>query len=88
MKGISTSSKVCPILSAMYSSSLNVYHTISHVRITMPQHELSYSPNKFAIRDPCGGNWGEWGQKDGKIENNVKNSDIFKCIFRPSLVQI
>ena len=70
--GISTSSKVCCILSAKYSRNLNVYHTVSHVRITMPQHELSYNPNRFAIRDPRGGNWGEWGQNTEKVKIMLK----------------
>ena len=68
MKGISTSSKVCPILSAMYSSSLNVYHTISHVKITMTQHDLLYNPNKFAIRDPRGGYWGGSKHRNNQLK--------------------
>ena len=34
----------------------------------MAQHELSNNPNRFAIRDPCGGYWGE-GSKYGNYEN-------------------
>ena len=36
------------------------------------QHELSYNPNKFAIRDPRGGNWGEWGQNTEKVKIMLK----------------
>ena len=51
----------------MYSSSLNVYHIVSHVRIIRAQQELSNNPNRFAIRDPCGGNWKE-GSNYGENE--------------------
>ena len=76
---------MCPILSAMYSSSLNVYHTVSHVKITMPQHELSYNPNRFAIRDPRGGNWGEWGQNMEKVKIMLKKSNFFNLCFESCL---
>ena len=69
----------------MYSSSLNVYHITSHVRITMPQHELSYNPNRFAIRDPRGGNWGKSGQNIEKVKIMYKKSNFFNLYFETFL---
>ena len=89
---------MCPILSAKYSSSLNVYHTVSHVKITMPQHEPANNPNRFAIRDPRGGYW-MWDQNMEIIcinrsilciydINRVNTQHIYFPILKPSLVQI
>ena len=55
----------------MYSSSLNVYQTVNHDRKTIPQHVLSYNPNRFAIRDPCGGNFWK-GSKYGCYFCNIR----------------
>ena len=66
-KGSSSSREVYPIFLAMYSSSLNVLDIKTNVRKIMAQHDLSNNPNRFAILDPSGGNWG-LGSKYKKLK--------------------
>ena len=67
-KGSSSSDEVYPIFLAMYSSSLNVLDMKANVMKIMAQHDLSNNPNRFAILDPSGGNWG-LGSKYKNFEN-------------------
>ena len=69
---------------AMYSSSLNVYHIVSHVRIIIAKQELSNNPNRFAIRDPRGGNCGEVS-KCGKTKNSIFQSNLSYFYFETFL---